>query len=581
MTRRLMFAAAASVLALLVLVLFPATASAHAVLLETTPGNWQVVESAPHEISLRFNEPVDLGLAEIQLLGPHGDAVEGLSSPKHPDERREVVSVAVPGTLATGTHTVTYRVVSADSHPVRGAFSFSVGEPTSTAAASAPAAHDDGNGLTASVYGLVRWTGYAGLAILLGTASLVALCWQGGATWTGTRRLLRTGWAVVVSATVLGLFLYGPYAAGRPLSAAADFTLLGSTLGSRMGLTLGIRLMLLAAVAIGAAWWPRGPGNPVLRGGVVLATGGALALTWGLATHSAAGEYVVLALVADTLHLTAMSVWIGGLVALAVVLLRTDDVAGMSVAVPRFSRIAAVCVAVLVVTGIFQAWRQIGTPASLFGTTYGTILIVKLALVAVMVALGGLARRWVRRHYGEPLVTVVQRRRARRGPGEPELRRFRRSIGVEAGVAALVLGFTAVLVSVEPAQAEVAREREAAQVPAYTGPVSKVLPFDAGGAAGRGGLAVEVTPGRIGPNEVHLSVLDTAAQPREVPEVRAELRLPDRSIGPLPVQLLSAGPGHYIATGATITMPGQWELDLFVRTSEVDQAMVSVPVGIR
>jgi len=579
MARRLVFAATASALALLVMTLFPATASAHAVLLETTPGNWQVVESAPHEISLRFNEPVDLGLAEIRVLGPHGDAVEGLSSPKHPDERREVVSVAVPGTLATGTHTVTYRVVSADSHPVQGAFSFSVGEPTSTTAASAPAALDAGNGLTASVYGVVRWAGYAGLAILLGTASLVALCWQGGATWTGTRRLIRTGWAVVVSATVLSLFVYGPYAAGRPLSAAADVALLTSTLGSRMGLMLGIRLLLLAAVAAGLAWLPRG--NPVLRGGFVLGAGGALALTWSLATHSAAGEYVVLALVSDTAHLTAMSVWIGGLVALAVVLLRTDDVAGMSVAVPRFSRIAAVCVAVLVVTGIFQAWRQIGTPASLFGTTYGTILIVKLALVAVLVALGGLARRWVRRHYGEPVVTAVQRRRARRGPGEPELRRFRRSIGVEAGVAALVLGFTAVLVSVEPAQAEVAREREAAQVPAYTGPVSKVLPFDAGGAAGRGGLAVEVTPGRIGPNEVHLSVLDLAAQPREVPEVRAELRLPDRSVGPLPVQLQAAGPGHYIATGATITMPGQWELDLFVRTSEVDQAMVSVPVGIR
>lgn len=259
MTRRLAFAVTAPLLALLLLVLFPATASAHAVLLETTPGNWQVVESAPHEISLRFNEPVDLGLAEIRVLGPHGDAVQGVSPPKHPGEQREVVSVAMPGTLATGTHTVTYRVVSADSHPVQGAFSFSVGQPTSTTAA-ASVVLDKGNGWTASVYGVVRWAGYAGLAILLGTASLVALCWQGGATWTGTRRLLRIGWLTVVSATVLSVLVYGPYAAGRPLSAAADLTLLGSTLGSRMGLMLGIRLILLAVVAAGPMWWRRGRG---------------------------------------------------------------------------------------------------------------------------------------------------------------------------------------------------------------------------------------------------------------------------------------------------------------------------------
>ncbi|MGW4059867.1 copper resistance CopC/CopD family protein [Amycolatopsis sp. NPDC004747] len=577
-TRRLAAAVTAPVLALLLLVLVPGTASAHAVLLATTPGNWQVVDASPHEISLRFNEPVDVGLAEIRLLGPRGDAVEGLPRPTHPGEQRDVVTVAVPNALATGTHTVTYRVVSADSHPVQGAFSFSVGQPTRTSDAVATPASGGGDGLTATAYGVVRWTGYAGLAVLLGAAFLAALRRPGGESPAGDRRLLWLGWSTLVSATVLGFLAYGPYAAGRPLSALGDLALLGSTLGSRMGLVLAVRLVLLAAVAVWLARWPLVPRNPWWHGGAVLAGGVALAMTWSLANHSAAGAHVGFALVADTVHLTAMSVWIGGLVALLVLLRRPGDAEALGQAVPRFSRVAAVCVAVLVVTGTFEAWRQVGTPSALIGTTYGTILLGKLALVAVLVALGGLARRWARRHYGEPVTTVLQRKRARRGPPEPEVRRFRRAVGCEAAVAVVVLGFTAALVSVEPAQAQVAREQAAPKIPAYTGPVSTVRPFTAGGTTGQ--LGIDVSPGRIGPNEMHLTVLDAQSRPHEVAELRAELRLPDRGVGPLPVKVAYAGLGHYVA-GASIAVPGQWELAVVVRTSEVDQATIRVPLGVR
>jgi copper transport protein len=560
-----------SLLALMMLAFSPDPASAHAVLADTAPGNWQVVESSPHEISLRFNEPVDAGLAEIRLLGPRGDTVEGLPRPTHPDGKQDVLSIAVADTLATGTHTVAYRVVSADSHPVQGAFTFSVGAPTSSVPGSVIL--DEGSAATAVVYGTSRWMGYAGLALLLGTAYFIVVCWPGGVARTGAvRSLLWSGWAAVLTAALVGLLVYGPYAAGKPLTAVFDVGLLGSTLGSRMGLMLAARVVLLAVLAVALAR---------TRGRWVLAVGGVLPVTWGLATHSAAGDHVGIALVADFVHLAAMSVWIGGLPVLLVVLLRSGDILGMRSAIPRFSRTAAVCVALLVVTGIFQAWRQVGTPDALFGTAYGTVLLVKVVLVVVLVGLGWFARRWVEKHYGAPIVTVTDKRRARRGPDSGELRRFRRSVAVEAGIAALVLGLTASLVSVEPARGELAKHEAAARVPAFTGPVSMVIPFDAGGIAGRGELAVELSPGKIGANEAHLVVLDTESLPRDVPEVRAELRLRERSLGPLPVALQYGGVGHHIATAATITMPGQWELDVTVRTSETDQTTVRVPIGIR
>src|SRR6266498_440881 len=106
---------------------FAGPATAHAVLVATTPAGFQVLDTAPREITLRFSETVDVSLAEVRLLGPRGADIGGVSRPAYPAGKPDTISVTVPKKLAGGTYTVTYRVVSADSHPVSGAFAFSVG----------------------------------------------------------------------------------------------------------------------------------------------------------------------------------------------------------------------------------------------------------------------------------------------------------------------------------------------------------------------------------------------------------------------------------------------------------------------
>jgi copper transport protein len=563
----------------------PGTASAHAALIATTPSSFQVLSAAPHEVSLRFSENVDVALAEVRLIGPGGAAVAGVSQPAHPAGQPDTVSATLPAKLANGTYTVTYRVTSADTHPVEGAFAFSVGEVTGGVVSGAePAA---ASGAISVAYGIFRWVAYTGLALLLGTAFFVAVCRPDGEASSDTRRLLWAGWGTLLGGTLMTFVLYGPSAAGGSFGGVVDPALLGATLSSRIGLVLVVRLVLLGLLAAGLAYLPRitsstryAEAGHRRRGGLVLVVGVALAVTWSLANHSAAGTQVLLALPVDALHLLAMAVWLGGLPAL-IGALRARDVAVMRVAIPRFSRIALGCVLVLVVTGTYQAWREVGTPAALFGTTYGIVLGAKLALVVVLVALGAFARKWVQRHYAFDIVTVSDKRRARRGPERSEVSRFRRAVSVEVVVAAVVLGTTAVLVNAEPAAAELARTRELAAIPARVGPVNLVLPFDAGGAQGVGKLAVLVTPGAVGKNEVHLAVLDAAGKPKQVAELRGELRLPSRGIGPLPIDVQLVGGDHAIASNAPITMPGMWELDVTVRTSEIDQAVVRVPVGAR
>ncbi|GDY33173.1 copper resistance CopC/CopD family protein [Gandjariella thermophila] len=591
--RKLIGAFLAVLLAGLAMTVTAAPASAHAIVVSTDPANYRVLDFSPPVVSMQFSEPIEVGLAGLRLIDPQGTDIR-IGQLGHANGKSETIAAAVPDVLENGTYTVVWHVVSADTHPVQGAFTFSVGEASASGAPELAGGGADP--VLATVYTAVRWVGFAGLALLVGSAFFVAWCWPGAADRRRARLLFWSGWGGLLAATAGTLLLYGPYAVGRSIAAVADPAALGTALGTRMGLMQVLRALLLGVAAAGALWYPRasrrrqdaGAKPPDHRdrirpAAVVLGFAVALAATWSLATHSAAGAQVALALPIDVVHLVAMAVWLGGLAAVGAALLPSGDLAAMRLALPRFSRTALVCVGLLLATGTYQAWREVGTPSALFGTTYGKVLVGKVVLAAVLVALGAAARRWVRRHYGFAIVTISDKRRARRGPGDAEVTRFRRVVAVEAAIAAVLLGLTAFLVNAEPARAEQASERAAVQGGAAGGPANLAVPFDTGGGpAGRGQLALVLLPGQVGPNEIHLSVLDADGGPKSVAELRVQLSLPDRRIGPLPVPLQYAGaPGHYVGGGVRIPLPGNWELALTVRTSEVDETTVRVPVSVR
>ncbi|MGW4211628.1 copper resistance CopC/CopD family protein [Lentzea sp. NPDC004789] len=577
----------AFVLALLPVLGAQGVAGAHAVVISTSPAGWAVLGTSPAEVSLTFSEPVELGLASVRMLGPAGDTIT-TAAPAHAEGRPEVLVVSVPRALSDGTYTVNWQVTSADTHPVHGAFVFSVGQPSTSAALPAPVqAHTAADPAVTVLYGLARWLSFAGLALLAGAAFFVVWCQAGPAAGRRVRLLLSGGWWGLLVATVLVLLLYGPYATGRSLTAAVDLSLIASTASTRLGVVVLARLLLLGLMGLALLRFLRRAGDGEAtdlqrrrRGVVVLAATCVLALTWSAASHSGAGDLAGPALVADTAHLTAMAVWLGGLVVIGAVV-RSADALAMRVAVPRFSQVALVSVLVLVATGVFQSWRLVGSPSALVGTSYGRVLLGKVAVAAVLLALGALARRWVQRHYGYPVVSPADRRRAARGPGDRQVRRFGAVVAAEAAIAALVLGLTAVLVGTSSAAAELAERKPPAEVgqPAPGEPV--IADFDTGGAGGRGKIAVVVAPGASGGNEVHLAVLDERGSPKDVAEVGVTLSHPERSPAPLTVPLRYSGlPGHYISNALSLPVSGRWEMSLKIRTSDVDEAIVHVSVGI-
>ncbi|QIY77072.2 copper resistance protein CopC [Streptomyces sp. RLB1-33] len=372
----------------LVLLLFGGVggASAHAALTGTDPQDGSVLKTAPTEVTLSFSESIGLLDDSFRVLDPDNRRVH-TGDPGHAGDRSDTARVTLPKGLGTGTFTVAWRVVSADSHPVSGAFTFSIGKPSATAP---PVPVDpSGNTVAGTLYDAARYLAYGGLALLIGAATFVLVCGFPGPV----RRLLLTGWWILAGSTVALLLLRGPYERGSGPADAFDPSVLSETLTSRPGLALLARLVLLGA----AVFYPV---REQARGRLVLALGGlltvSLAVTWAVAEHASAGIQVPVAMVSSVLHLLSMAVWLGGLAALLTALYRSAEPLPAAV-VNRFSRLALASVTVLVVTGVYQSWRGLGSWDALTSTSYGRLLLAKLVAVLVLLAGAGASRRWTGR----------------------------------------------------------------------------------------------------------------------------------------------------------------------------------------
>lgn len=414
--------------ALLILLIGNASpAAAHAALLQTDPAQNSVVATEPAAVTLTFSEGVSLFSDSVRVLDPAGKPID-LGNPGHADGKDDTASVGLRPGLGNGTYTVAWRVVSADTHVVGGAFTFSIGTASDTSVSTAQIQGAQVNGTVSALYGIGRGVAYGAFALLVGVAAFVLLCWPRGAQTRSVQRLLMGGWVGLLAATVAVLLLRGPYEQATGLGQALNLSLVRGTLDERLGTALAARLLLLAAggvflsLLVGQLGQQEGPDERLLAptgdpeedelrrlerraaerplrearlalgaGGALLALG--LAATWAAADHAAVGIQVWVALPFDMLHLIAMACWLGGLVAL---LFALRDGAGASAA-ERFSRVAMVSVAALVATGVYQAWRGVGSWGALVDTEYGRLLLIKVGLVLLMLAAAWFSRRWTAR----------------------------------------------------------------------------------------------------------------------------------------------------------------------------------------
>jgi copper transport protein len=563
------------------LALSAAPASAHAELISTEPASGEQLDAAPGQVVLRFTEAVNVADDAVEVLTAGGDRMD-VGDPEHPGGDRSSVAVDLPG-LDDGTYVVSWRVVSSDSHPVSGAFTFGVGDAAGLSEADAQALVDDAQAGAGSdrgvgvTYGVVRFAAFAGLVALIGGAVFVAALWPAGADDARARRILATAWWVALAATVLSIPLQAAYAAGGSLADAFDPSVIGDELGARTGRARLIRLALLAPVAVvGPRVARRATERRTETLAAVVGVGLALLATITFTGHAMSGDLVGLAVVTDIVHLSAVSVWLGGLaLLLGAVLWPTSEVADSSAesVVARFSDVAFGAVIVIVASGVVQAWRQLGSWAALVDTSYGRLLLVKVGFVVLMLAAAAASRSWVRQRAQARTASLA----LSPGPGatavspsgRAPLAALRRSVAIEVGLAVAVLATTAALVNAVPGASAV--DEGAATGGTFSSLVHGSL------------TAIEVTvdPAAVGAADIDVTVSDHVGEPLEPEEVTASLTLPERDIGPLDLPLQAVGPGRYVAEATQIPFSGTWELEVVARTTDIDQDRVifEVPVA--
>jgi len=553
--RRLLASAAA---VLVVVAVWAAPASAHARLVSTTPAAGSIVRHSPPQVVIRFDDNVEIDFGSIRVFDAAGARVD-LGGTHYASADDHAIAIPLPH-LADGAYVVAWRVVSDDSHPVHGAFVFSVGTSKGLPSASALAlalANEGGSTTVGVVFWFVRFGAFAGLLCLVGIGAIALAAAPSALQSRRIRRSLWASWWLLAVMTLAGVAVQGPYAAALPLTDALKPTLLREVLATRFGRVEELRAVLLA-LAVPLLVWLTSRRRAERRSPLGIAAGAVLGAgllaTPGLAGHASTGTAVAAGFALDLAHLGAASAWLGGLVVLSCLLVApTTELAAVDLptSARRISTIALVAVVVVIVSGTLQAVRQVGSLDALTSTTYGRLLLVKVGIVVVLVALGALSRSLLRRRADS---TLDPRRRSA----------LARSLVAELVVAAAVLGVTAALVNAPPAREQLAQP--------YTQSFTTL------------GVQVNVilSPAVAGvDNTLHLYVLSATGLPKAIPEVAAVFSSPANHVGPSEVPLTIAGIGHYRARDVTFVAAGTWLLSVTVRTTRSDQRVTRVYVPVR
>jgi copper transport protein len=521
-------------------------AFAHAILQESTPSNNSVVRTSPKTVSLRFNEAVETAFGSIRVYDCGGGRVD---SGKISRPSKDSVAVTIDRRLAKGTYTVTWRVISADSHPVAGAFVFNVRKANASTCKQVFGAKTPGT--IDALFKFARALDFALILLVVGGAIALAVVLRSAAAELRTRmfRILAGLSFGLVVAGALCIVLQGAVAGGFGLSEAFRWDTIHSVLQTRFGHAflwqIGVAIVV-GALALMASRSRRLEFLPLF----------ALLLIPTISDAGHARTSGALAIFLDVFHVAAASTWVGGLAftILGLMLAGDDRWPLASRAVPRFSLLAVFSVATLIVAGTLRGYQEVRAFHGLWDTTYGQLLLVKIALVLPLLLLGLYNNRYAVPRLKKQIASVV------------EQRRFLRAAGTELAIMAAIVGVTAVLVTEPPAKASVTAAK-------YATDTIPIGPLE---------LNYLVDPAKTGPNVIHLYFYrPKSGFPASVDDAKMSATLPSKNLGPLRILLTRIVPSHYTTSAGVFPEAGDWQVTFEIRRGQFQSFTQTVTVSIR
>lgn len=518
-------------------------AEAHAGLKSSEPAASSVLEQSPKEIVLNFGEAVEVSFGSIRLFDSNSKLVE-LPMPKYVEAYgvidAKTIRVEIPE-LQFGSYLVVWRVVSADSHPVQGAFAFQIGtkglnlESLSQeilASSSAPFA-------VKLAMGFARWLSFLGVMVMVG-AMLLATRIIG---LSRVDKIIFGSWITAFVGSTLILLLQAPYALGQAMSIGEVFSAVDDVLQTRLGTWLVVRGTILLAFLL-LIRQRNLHDRPIYRM-VAILLGIGLFATFSISGHPGMREFSALSIGTDIVHFLSVSAWMGGLVTL--VLLGRKWQSESSLVISWFSFTATISMPIMVATGVAQAWRMMEGFQNIFSTTYGVVLSVKVLLVIVAIAAGTRARQVFKS----------------KNVDQQDLReiKFSRTVLAESMIGVAVLAVTAVLVSVPPLSISGAAAFETSVVQA------NVI------------ADLRVTPARVGEVEVHILLSPPGGSLQSITQATARISLAAEEIPAIPIDVQLVGTNHFQAA-LLVPRAGDWLLEIFVNAEPGKSLRFSAVVEI-
>ncbi len=529
------------------------TVWAHAALLRANPAPNSVIGEPPDEIRLWFTEPLEPAFSYIRLRDANGNAVE--TPPSTIDSNDPYQMSLVPGDLPDGLYTVNWQALSAaDGHQTVGSFPLTIGAAVAGSSGTQGASDDSAVPAERAV---IRWANLFSLALAVGSVGFRLFVWNQAihepqpAVEQRMDRLTWLGWLLVGVTGVLLLFMQASVALGQPLLAGVNGQTLGRIIAeTRFGQVLLVRMALWIGLG-GALLFTR---SDAWFRGVALVLGLMLLATNSLFSHANSGADALPAVAADYLHLAATALWVGGLVLFASVVgpvrrVFPSPTTTLSTLVGYFTNFARAAVVILIITGLYAAWLQVGSIEGLLTTTYGQALLVKLLLIVPLIGVAG--------------VNLLFTSRELQAGRDIWAGRLRNLIGVEIALTLGVFAAIGVMTSISPARTVL---NQRALMP--TAPPDNTLTMTQ--EEDDLNIQLEIAPGWIGENTFTLTITDEEGNPvTDASLIR--LRFTAQGIGESELRPVNLGDGTYATIGSNLSATGEWRIRTTIqRPNEFD-----------
>lgn len=425
------------------------TASAHNELVSSDPQDGAVLTTAPTQIVWTFKSDVPLDTMTVTLIDSTMARSELSGSVHGPNGRTEVVTPLPP--LADGEISVRWRLVSADGHAVTGRVDLTIatgaaapgtGTPATTVPAGTvtePPTSTVDEGEPASTSSALRWLlrygSYLAIMTVVGILLVSAWVWADAAAYPLLRRLLSGSLLAVAALAAVQLLVVASDVTGSSLWSSLDAVDAAITIDA--GRALAIRIAL--ALGLWVVLFRQSIGNREVYWTAVSIPALGLLATWAFAGHASSMRWPVLGVTTDVIHHAAAALWVAGLAVVAWIVIPSQSSSVVSSVVRAFSRVAAICVAVLVVTGLLQSLRLVGTPTDLLSGNHGRLLAVKVLALVAMLFIARANRRRIEGTIADDDALT------------PQLPVLRRAVFAEFAIGLVIIGLTAAMVVSPPA----------------------------------------------------------------------------------------------------------------------------------